>query len=104
MMGKIGDKRRGWQKMRWLDSITNPVAVNLSKLWEIVEDGGNWCAAVHGSQRVRHDLVTEKHLPNSPQKDFSPPCLVLLSIARDIFPVMGSWCGLFKIVPPRIDN
>ena len=39
--------RRGWQRMRWLDSITNSVHMNLSKLQEIVEDRGAWCATVH---------------------------------------------------------
>ena len=49
MLGKIeGKRRRGWQRMRWLDSITDSVDMNLSKLWEIVEDRGGWCAAIHG--------------------------------------------------------
>ena len=48
------------QRMRWLDSITDSIDMNLSKLWETVEDRGTWRAAVHGSQRVRHDLVTEQ--------------------------------------------
>ena len=49
MLGKIeGKRRRGWQRMRWLDSITDSVDMNLSKLWEIVEDRGGCCAAIHG--------------------------------------------------------
>ena len=48
MLGKIEGKRRGQQRIRWLDSNTDSVDVNLSKLWEIVENRGAWCAAVHG--------------------------------------------------------
>ena len=60
MVGKIEGKRRmGWQRMRWLDSINDSRDVNLSKLQEIVEDRGAWCAAVH-EVTVGHDLVTEE--------------------------------------------
>ena len=49
MLGKIEGKRgRGWQRIRWLDSIINSMDMNLSKLWEIVEDRGAWDTAVHG--------------------------------------------------------
>ena len=48
LLGKIEGKRRGQQRIRWLDSNTDSVDVNLSKLWEIVENRGAWCAAVHG--------------------------------------------------------
>ena len=61
MLGKTeGRRRRGWQRMKWLNGITDSMHMNLSKLQEMVKDREVCRTAVHGLQRVRHDWATEQ--------------------------------------------
>ena len=67
LLGKIEGRRwRGLQRMRWFDSITDSMDMNLSKLWDIVEDGGAWSAVVHGVAKSQAWLSywTTTHLLN----------------------------------------
>ena len=57
MLGKTeGKRRRGWQRIKWLDSITDSMDMNLSKFWEIMKNREAWCASVHGVKKSQTQL------------------------------------------------
>ena len=61
MLGKIeGRRKRGHQRLRWLDSLTDAMDMNFGKLWEMVRDRKAWTLQSRGSQRVGHDWVTDQ--------------------------------------------
>ena len=78
MLGKCeGKRKRGQQRMRWLDSVIKATNMNLTKLREAVEDNRAWCALVHGITRVGYDLTTKQ------QSWLDTICLKLNFIAND---------------------
>ena len=79
MLGKIkGGRRRGWQRMRWLDGITSSMDMSLGKLRELLMDREAWRAVSMGSQRVRHDWVTELNWTDMGKEIFQISCLFII--------------------------
>ena len=68
MLGGIeGKRRKGWQRIRWLDGIIDSMDMNVSKLGEIAEDRAAWYATVHGVSKSRPHVATEQESSPTPQ-------------------------------------
>ena len=80
MLGKIEGRRRGWQRMRWLDGITNSMDMRLSKLWELVMDKEAWRAAVHEVTKSQARLSNWTELKNLNKFLANPICHIHIHV------------------------
>ena len=86
MLGKVEDRRRrGWQRMRWLDGITDSMVMSLSKFQELVKDRETWCATIHGiaKSQICHWLNWTEFQPSELHPWVNIKCLRVFSLAGE---------------------